>query len=40
MILFVSLQSNERLTIKNKVNYEKFKVNLRCTVRSTGAYWM
>ena len=40
MFLFVTLQSNERLTNKNKENYEKFKVNLRCTVRSTGAYWM
>ena len=40
MILFVTLQSNERLTNKNKENYEKFKVNLRCTVRSTGACWM
>jgi len=23
-----------------KENYEKFKVNLRCTVRSIGARWM
>ena len=40
MILFVSLQSNERLIIKKEENYEKFKVNLRSTVRSISAFWM
>ena len=40
MILFVTLQSNKRFIIKNLSEYEKFKVNLRSTVRSTGAFWM
>ena len=40
MILFVTLQSNKRFTIKNLSEYEKFEVNLRSTVRCTGACWM